>query len=167
MAHAELHKIIDHIVKRLFEPDTRRLKQWADLLCNRNQEVKGGTCNGFLYGGVFYRRSTIEGHIPDKRAIDPSLFPEMDAYLKDESIMRNDLGYIRQALFMLLEPCMCNQDFRDALPDCLLPDMPEPLPSLNRQREMGFTISDNPRAVRQVEKVLPMIQIYATARLIF
>ncbi len=167
MAAANLHQIIDAIIEELFKPDTRRLANWIDQLCNRNQEISRETCNGFIYGGVFYRRSTVEGMIPNKRSIHSSLGGDMDIYCRDQSLMLNDKAFIRQGLFMVLEPCQTDQDIRDALPECLIPCCSGNLGYLPRQNEACFTIKDNPRAARQFAKIFPTMEIYAAARLIF
>ena len=166
MAFADMHKLIDNVIDSLFAADNRRLQAWVDRLCEKNQEARREPVVGFLYGGVYYRPSNVIGAVPVKRAIDPSLYPQIDAFLADKRTIDDQKQLIRQGMFMVLDPCKSIDDIRDALPECLVDCLPN-LKTMPRHREAAFTIQDNPRACRQFAKILPIMEIYASARLIY
>jgi hypothetical protein len=170
MAFQDMHRLLDAIVDQLFAADNRRLQAWVDKLCQKNQEVRRTPVVGFLYGGVYYRPSNVLGLVHDKRALDPSLYDDVDTFLKDKSTIDADKHSVRQALFSILDPCKDLQDIRDTLPeflvDCAAQYAPH-LRSLTRSEETAFTIRDNPRALRQFNKALPKLETYAAARLIY
>lgn len=165
MAYKDAHKIIDHVVKVLFAADSRRLTAWIDRLCDRNQEVTRRPTQGFLYGGELYRRSTIVGDIAERRCIDPVLFVEIDEYLADKKKLERDKQQIRQGMMMVMEPCKTLEEIRDALPECLVDCIPE-LKAIERDKPAAYTLQDE-RSIRQFNKILPLMQIYSTARLVF
>jgi hypothetical protein len=166
MALPEMHKLIDEVIKILFAADDRRLQAWVDRLCEKNQELRREPVIGFLYGGRYFRPSNVVGLVKTKRALDPSMYDQIDAYLDDERQVDKDKAFIRQAMFAVLDPCKDIQDIRDALPECLVDCLPK-LKELSRHNQPAFTIQDNPRALRQFNKVLPMMEVYATARMVF
>jgi hypothetical protein len=166
MALPEMHKLIDEVIKVLFAADDRRLQAWIDRLCEKNQEARREPCIGFLYGGRYFKPSNVTGLVKVKRSIDPSLYPQIDQLLADEKLIDKDKAFIRQGMFAVLDPCRDVQEIRDALPECLVDCLPN-LKTLSRHNEPGFTVQDNPRALRQFNKILPMMEVYATARMVF
>lgn len=166
MAIAEMHLVLDQIIKTLFAADDRRLTTWVDKLCKMHQEASRETVYGFLYAGVYYRPSNVTGPVPHKRALHPSLYSDMETFLKGKRAVDDDKAFIRQTLFSLLDPCNTRQEIRDALPECLVDCLPN-LKELNRQAEAAWSIQGNARALRQYEKILPKMEIYSAARLIF
>lgn len=159
------HKIIDHIVDVLFTAEHRRLTAFIDDLCRENQEAHGESLDGFHYLGRFYRRQGLNGQLK-RKVLHFSLFPKMDAHLEDEAAIKSDELLIRQTLFQLLDPCRSEQEIRDALPNCLTDTLGESA-RLPRMSEAAFTIRDNPRAVKQYERVLPKLELYSAARLLY
>jgi hypothetical protein len=165
--------IIQHIIKTIFASEDRRLTSWIDRMCKRNQEAyriesKGQMVpvQGFIFNGAFYRPSDITGPISGRRALHGSLWSEMESLEKDKKLTDSDKGFIQQTLYALLDPCKTDQDIRDALPECLVSTLPQ-LNRYERTRSPAFTIEGNPRALRQYLKILPTIEDYAAARLIY
>jgi hypothetical protein len=159
------HKIIGAILDRLFGPERRRFKQWVDRLCQQNQALHGRV--GFLYEGVHYWPSTITyENKAEKKPVDESLVPEMDSYLKDKAIIDLDEHHVRQCLFNLLFPCDDGQGRRDALPECLVGIVPA-FQGMPRNRPEAWSIQENARALRQYQTVLPKIEMYVAARMIY
>jgi hypothetical protein len=90
----------------------------------------------------------------------------MDLLVADQAIVDDNRAYVQQSLVNLFDPCESLQDMRDTLPECLVGCVPR-LQQISREKEPAFTIKDNPRAMRQYLKVLPLMESYAAARLIF
>lgn len=156
----------ESLIKTLFANDLNRLAEWVDRMIKKNNECCGITSYAFLYNGSVYRQSNVVGRIDAPRLMHVSLMDEMEAFLKDKAIIDEDQAYIRQSLVNLFDPCETLQDMRDTLPECLVICLPQ-LQPMARTRPAGFTIESNPRAMRQYLRILPKMEAYAAARLIF
>jgi hypothetical protein len=159
------HKVIDHIVDVLFAAEHRRLAHAVDDLCKANNEAYGEHFDGFHYQGQFYRPQGLKGQLK-RKVLHLSLHPRMDLHLQDEASVKLDEQMIRQTLFQLLDPCRSEQDMRDALPNCLTDTLGESA-KLLRQNDEAFTIRDNERAMKQYKRVLPKLELYSAARLLY
>lgn len=165
--YAKMHEVIDEIVKTLFAADERRVTAWIDRMIGKNEECLGkSNVHCFIYNGDFYRQSNVRGHIQYRPALDYSLWDEMDKLVADQKAVDNDRAMVRQALVMLIEPCRTAQEVRDALPDCIAETMPQ-LQGLERRYQPLWTIATNPRAQRQIAKIMPKLELYSVARMIF
>lgn len=160
--------VIDQIVSHLFEPDNRRLQAWIDKIDGQNREAHNDqTLLGFTHMGRYFRPSHLAGAEPiGKKLIHSNLNPTIEAYLADERLVEDDKAMIRQGLSLLLDPCKDMQEVRDALPECLVDFLPE-LKEFERMSSELFTIEDNPRALKNFNKIRPKIDSYAVARLMF
>lgn len=158
---------IKRIIKALFAPDDRHFASWIDKIAKKNQEILGPQTHGYLYMGVFYKPSDYpyRGKPKEVKVLHPSLSSQMDDWLKAKAAVEHEKALIRQTLSLVLEPCQTIQDIRDSLPECLIETIPE-LTRMERQREPAFTLSNNVRAMRQYEKILPKMEEYAAARFI-
>jgi hypothetical protein len=161
-------KVINELIRRLFEADSKRLQKWVDKLDGENRKAhENNELLGFVYLGRYYRPSHVQGADPSgARLLHGSLTGQAEAYLRDESMVDSHKAFVRQGLVLLLEPCTTNQEMRDALPEGVVQLAPE-LKTLTRQSDECWTLEDNPRAKRQFEKVRLMIDTYAMARLIY
>jgi hypothetical protein len=160
------HKVIDHIISVLFAAEERRLTKAVNELCNANREAYNGEqLHGFHYQGRWYRYEDVSGAL-NRKVLHLSLFSRMDRHLADEAAVNMDKQMIRQTLFQLLDPCTSEQDMRDALPNCLSDTLGE-IGRLPRKNEEAFTIRNNPRAVKQYEKIKPKLELYSAARLLY
>lgn len=159
------HVIIDRIIDVLFVAEHRRLAKFITAMVDMNQEAHGRLLDGFHYEGIHYRREGLKGALT-KAVLHPSLEPQMDAHLLDRATVKNDEQQIRQTLFKLLDPCRSEQDIRDTLPNCLTDTLGDTA-RLARRNEPAFTIRDDARALRQYHKVLPRIELYSAARLLY
>lgn len=163
-----INNTINEIVKNLFAAEARRFQGWIDKLIKQNQEAYGvKEMPGFLYGGIFYRASWLgPGDWPGKKSLHHSLYPEMEALLKDREGVYRDRDFIRQTLVKLLQNCHDSEEIRNALPEGLVAMMPS-LSCIKRTAEPAYTIRGDARAMRQYEKMLPKIELYSAARLIY
>ena len=159
------HIVIDHIIETLFAAERRRLTGAVNDLCTANREAYGEPLEGFHYQGQWYRYDGVTGKLR-RKVLHFTLFDRMDAFLKDKAAIDLDEQMIRQTLFQLLDPCQSEQDMRDALPNCLTDTLGDAA-RLPRQSAEAFTILDNPRAMKQYKRILPKLEIYSAARLLY
>jgi hypothetical protein len=95
------------------------------------------------------------------------LWNQMEEYLKDEKDVQQDRELIKQTLFKCVFNWRDNQDFRNRLPDCIVPIMSDGIQNLQRTVSFEEATCFKERDQRQFEKILPKIALYATARLIY
>lgn len=155
----------DAVAAKLFNPDLSRLRTWIDRLVKLNQEEMGEDLAGFLFNGQWYRHSSLGKGKYVKKPLAYGLTAEMESYLEDEKIILMDKKLIHQAVYLRVMNCMTLQDVRDALPDCLTELFPE-LARLERIRNEQFFVN-NLSDLRQWSKILPKIEQYSVARLMF
>jgi hypothetical protein len=163
------HEMSLEIIENIFRAEHRRLATWINGLCRRNREAYGDPdLKAFIYSGKVYKHS--EDTTPDneckRRGLHSSLIGEMASYDMDKSVLGRDGSFISQALFTVLDDCRDVQEVRDALPNCLS-DKLQSIQGLSRTRPEAFTILDNPRALRQYQKILPRIELDAATSLIY
>ena len=120
----------------------------------------------FLYAGEYHRPEWLPAGKFPKTGLHMTLWPEIDKFLADRKIIRDDEQLISQTLFALVRDCTDQQELRDALPECLVNIIPE-FTSMKRYCDAEVKIMHNERAHRQYLKVLPLIEAYAVARLIY
>lgn len=157
--------IIKHITSKLFEHEIVRLNNLILKLHNKNQELHGPH-DAYTYEGYVYRYNDLRGNLKTK-FLDYQLHSEMDLFLKDNKLISDDKQEISQILMKLLESCNFYQDYRDALPECIIDTLPNEMRNLSRIMPEAYTIASDNRATRQYEKVLPKIQMYSAMRLIY
>lgn len=163
-----LHKLIFPIVANLFASEAGRLQKWVDVLSNKDRACRSATeTNGFIFVGRTFTPSWVgKGYWP-RQELQKELHPEGMQLVHSYRIMENDQIAVRQGLVLLLGSCETLQDVRDALPECLVAHSDPEIKKLSRTRETGFSIADNPRKISQYEAVLPLIQVYSVANMIY
>uniref|UniRef100_A0AB39ACL1 Uncharacterized protein n=1 Tax=Erwinia phage Fifi051 TaxID=3238787 RepID=A0AB39ACL1_9CAUD len=162
---SSLYHSIQDLMAAMFEAERRRLQANIDRLVDQHREITGSSPTGFMYNGVLFRHSktkTIE-RLP---MLAWSLNDEMNRHLKDEAQIMLDCQQISQIIFKLLSRATCDQEARDLLPDCVVSLIPK-FSQLRRSRSVEEAIEDDPRLVRQYQKMLPKIQIYVVSRLMY
>jgi hypothetical protein len=161
------HKLINVIMDVLLGPEDRRFVNWIDQLCRRNQEFQTKPVTGFLHDGVYYRPSNIAVAADvQKLLLHDELYGEMDIYLRDKAQVDLDRSQIKQILFALLYPCQTQQDYRDALPDCIASVVPV-IGHTPRSGEALWSIKDNTRALRQYAQIEARLEMYVAARIMY
>lgn len=158
------HQWITAILDTLFGAEARRLQKSVDALHDQNQEACRESLDGFMFQGKFYRHSASAAGGGKRKTLHLSLWPAMQAHLADEAQVELDKQKIRQVLFRLIEPCHCLQHVRDAIPDCIADTLPPEISSLDR---MGGPNFQTLRDLRQYNAVLPRIEFYSAARLLY
>lgn len=160
------HVLIDHIISCLFSSEKRRLENFIATMIDTNQEASGTRLDGFHYQGTFYRREGLRGQLV-RKVLHLSLHRQMDDHLADAAKITSDEQEIRQTLFKLMNPCVTINEIRDTLPNCLTNTLPDWASRLDRVQEEAWSIQSDARAVRQYNKVLPKIELYSAARLLY
>lgn len=163
------YMVIAGLIQALFGKEIKRLTAWTDKMIganNRKLGLSNETSTSFLYEGTIYRRSGTTGRQAPPKLLDPEMFEEMVLLLQDAAIVDDQRASVQQVLVNLFDPCTSKQDMRDTLPECLVGCVPE-FQRMERTREPAWTIAHNPRAMRQYAKLLPLMESYAAARLIF
>ena len=165
--NSSIFKVIQHLTKSLFAAEHRRLDKAVAQLIKLNNEATSQNMAGFLYYGEYY---TAEGHQTSRGApkvtLHDSLDEKMKWHLKDSQQIAEDQAMISQIIFKLCSPCESLQEMRDTLPDCLAQMIPA-LASLPRHNEVGYSLRGDTRASRQFQDLLPKIEMYSAARLLY
>ncbi len=165
--NTSMFKLIKHLLENLFIAEHRRLdKSIADLI-RANNETKRTQAAGFLFFGEYYTAEGFQqvGNNP-KVQLDDSLKQKMEWHLKDAETVANDRRLIGQIVYKLTDPCTTLQDMRDSLPDCLSTMIPV-LKSMPRHNEVGWSLRQDTRSTKQFNKLLPKIEMYSAARLLY
>jgi len=167
MSLLNAHNTIKEITADLFTAEERRLSKVREHLIAANREqYPNRPHDGFTYKGKPYDPPNLISGKRVRVPLHPSLYDRMDNFLADESQIWTDRHQISQMLFSVLKSCESLQDIRDALPECLVGSL-RYLRGLVRQRPPAYTLNTNPRILRQFEKLLPRIEFYSTARLLY
>lgn len=158
-------------VKHLLLAELVRLDGVLNKIIDQNDVINGiDVSAGFLHQGEYYQRSnaTRTPTYGERVPLNPDLWDKMDSYLKASSRLIGEVHLINQTVFRLVRGCQTYQDVRDALPECLvIQDQSGKYKGLKRTREAAWTLKGDEMALRQYEKVLPSIEYYAAAHLIF
>lgn len=171
MANDALFRFIEQLKDKLFEPEERRLKRGIDRLVEMHEEIKGPSYMTFMFGGEKYchsRATTISTVVP---MLAWELNEEMEKWLKDRKSVNLDKDQIGQMIFRLQDAVMKTgheqelQERRDALPECLVFLVPG-FQSIPRRFNIEFFLRTE-RDMRQYQKILPKIEMYAMSKLIY
>lgn len=165
------HSYITPILSSLFQAEHRRLDGTIKRLHLANKTAWGGKeGNGFIHQGEFYVPSGTPAAGRKFLPIHCDMLGEADEFVADKQKIGNDSQVISQLLFKLLEPCgICsdlNQDIRDAIPDCITDTLPPEVKALGRIRQPTFFLNHE-RDLRLYNQVIPTIEFYSIARLIY
>lgn len=170
MSDDSIRKLLEAIITNLFRADDRRIVDFETNMINRNSEVLMKRLEGFVYLGIQYRMPGMKGRVTSDN-LHESLHSAMDTHLTDKAKVHSDKQQISQILLKLIDGCMRGpgfpQELRDTLPDCLTVMVYPHGNAPERIRSEAFTLTDDPRAMRQYLKILPLIQAYSVGRLLY
>jgi hypothetical protein len=167
MALACINPLIDEIKSVLFAPEKRRLATAIDQLVDQNEEIRHrSTVQGFMFNGETYIHSRAPMRHKSYPILAWALNEDMERWLKDRKQVQLDEAQIGQMLFKLLYQANDLQEIRDTLPECLVSLVPQ-LRGMQRKFEQEFLIRHNERDLKQFRKILPKIELYAMASLIY
>lgn len=163
-------ELISDLLTKLFEAEKRRLKAVINELNSQNKRLKNLAVDGFLYGGQLYMPSgvstVVAGPGQCKATLAFKLNDQMETWLRDHKTIRDDHDLIKQMLFRLLKPCISERAIRDALPECLV-TLDRRFSTYCRSDPPGWPFENDPRAMRQFLKLVPKMEVYSAARLLY
>lgn len=163
----------DAIIKKLFEPEERRIQGIVDELFLANKAIKKqDQIYGFMHMGKRYLPTQF---LAVKSAMHKQLLPSLafelleqaNAFQADVSKVEADKAQIRQAIVLLIEQTNGGQELRDALPDCIVNLFPQLAQIRRLIQDFTWLIRSNPYAIASVEKALPKMEFYAATHLIY
>lgn len=159
--------LIEALAVRLFEPEYRRLGKEVERLDKLNQEIRGHRTQGFMLAGQYYFPPDC-AYRPQagQPSLDFSLSFHGQVFLKDKAHVEDDKQLIKQIIHLLIKDCDSIEDVRDALPESLI-ELSSVLGMIPRTRETAYTISHDPRMMRQYEQLLEKIDFYVATRMIY
>lgn len=166
MALACINPLIDEIKSMLFAPENRRLAAAIDQLVDSHDEINRDHTMGFMFNGEVYRHSRSNTIYQSWPMLAWALNGDMERWLKDRKQVQLDEAQIGQMLFKLLYQANDLQEIRDTLPECLVSLVPQ-LRAMQRKFNQEFLIRHNERDLKQFRKILPKIEMYAMASLIY
>ena len=147
--------------------ETRRLTKVMDEIIERNMELTPTPIMGFIHQGLSYRHTQA----PMGKVIYPELHvqltDDMSSYLTSKGNIKSDLQLISQALFPIIRLSTSQQDLRDGLPDCLVSTLMLDVAKLPRTRPPAFMLEEGSRAHQTYQRVLPKIEFFTAARLLY
>ena len=168
------HQWIDVIVDSLFKAENRRLDRMITELTRRNNNLKKVTAPGFTHMG--------RKHIPNDMAhqyaanrmanvhlplLHFELIAEVSKLQVDLDQLQNDETAIRQILWKLLRDRNTYQEIRDALPDCISNTIKELQPYDRMINDPRHFLEHDPRALKMYDKILPKIEMYSVAGMLY
>jgi hypothetical protein len=168
MAKGKPQTWADLIIALLREPEDRRLQRALDRIVSMNCQVTKNPVRGFLYQGLAYRHTDCGDPVNTFKSIDPSLYGEVEAWLQDRVTIANELKHIAQSMRPLWDNSQSLQDVRDALPESLVSCFPpQVFKDLDRTRPEGWNLEPLSRAERQFRTIVPKLDAYTVARLLY
>jgi hypothetical protein len=168
MGDGQILQWIESIKRQLFKAELRRHNEIIEELNERNSKIKQIQYIGFTHRGDFFIPKSCQ-HIrikPKLPTLAFELIPEAEKFFLELDKFNLDSKQIHQILFKLLNPCMDKQDIRDALPECIVALFPK-LSAIERRNEPQWSIRNNPRAIKEYQKILPKIEMYSMSRLLY
>ncbi len=160
-------EFIDQLVSSIFRAERKNLRIRELTFIYENRKLSSNHSDGFYFSGKYY--SDLVNSLVSKGTkgfLHISLVPQMQAYVKDKSMMEFEETRVRQCLVLVLQPCASSQDYRDALPN-LLVEKVSSLRELPRTRPEGYTLENNPMQMKQYQKLREKIEYYNTLGLFY
>lgn len=164
----EKQQTLQEILQVLFEGENRRARKELNSLIDDNNQIKSATYYGFTFGGIPYLKEAYPTMMAaDQRpSLSWQLCSRMDQYVDDARQLALDLKQIRQILTLLLQPVTTWEEFRNALPECLVA-CSSTLFKYPRTDEAGFTLLNNQRQHKQFLALVTKMDMYFATRLMF
>ena len=174
----DTYQIMAKIMHRLFVPEQRRLDKMIEDLTNQNDRIKKRKTYGFMHmGQVFVSEvnkemfKTLYGGSRNNSAIPTisiELIEQVADFMGQQRQMENDQNMIKQVLFKLVAPANTIQEFRDALPECVVQILSGTLRDMPRTvTDPTYLIQDDWRSIRDYKKVISKIEFYAMTSIIY
>lgn len=157
------------VVNDIMDAEYKHIQRQVDELVDKNKELLGpGTDDGFIYMEQWYARTGMVGR--PNQGLHPDLYSTMQRIAAFTKVLDDDKKIITQVLGKLVVACDTLEEMRNELPECVISLHPPmwrnsytqiPYP---RTRTAAQSIQNNPRELRQYEKILTKIGAYCAMR---
>lgn len=165
--NSTLNEVITEILKSLFASEKNALQPRILEIINKNATLMGSVgANGFRYKGETYSNLAHATRLGNNTNLHHDLYNEMDLLLVEKKELDYDKARVKAGLIILLQTAYTDQDYRDALPNCLT-SMIERFRNLPRTREEAYTLKDDPVRMNQYKKVAPIIEYHSASRFLY
>lgn len=162
----DLHAVVlNRVVLEIFRTEEEEQQREIDEVITQNQTLYGsGTDSGFWYRDRWYASRDRVG--TSTQVLHEDLYPKMERLAAHIKRTENDRQIFRQVLGKLIHKCQNLQEIRDELPETIINLDPDMWYQYQRTGPEAQSIRDNPRDLRQYEKVLMKIRGYCALRLV-
>lgn len=165
--NSTLNEVITELLKKLFAPEKDALQPRILEIISKNATLMGNVAaNGFRYKGETYSNLAHAQRAGASSNLHADLYNEMDLLLVEKKELDYDKARIKAGLIILLQTAYTDQDYRDALPNCLV-SMIDRFKQLPRTREEAYTLKDDPVRMNQYKKVAPLIEYHSASRFLY
>lgn len=165
--NSTLNEIINELLEKLFAPEKQSLQPRIQEIIQRNGQLMGNVgANGFRYKGETYSNLANATRLGNNTSLHADLFEDMDRLLVEKKELDYDRARVKAGLIILLQSAYTDQDYRDAVPNCLAV-LVDRLSSLPRTREEAYTLKDDPQKLHQYKKVVSLIEYHAASRYLY
>lgn len=160
--------IMQAVVARLYEPETRRLNNMVTQLVARNCEVRKIESACFMHNGeIFLANDMAMPPAGQRPYLDFSLRDEVAEYVSIRDKSAHNKQRIGQLITKLIEPCESLADIRNVLPECLVGICRDMFGEFDRTNEPAYNAVGNPRVQREYAKMLPVISTLAMGHMLY
>lgn len=153
------------VLEDIFRAEYTQQQKEVDELIAKNKELLGpDTDDGFWYMDRWFAGSNTRGLTT--QGLHRDLDPTMQRLVHHMKRVQNDQQIISQVLAKLICTCTTKEEARNELPDTIIDLDQEYWADCPRTRPEALSIKDNPRDVRQYQKVLLKIRSYCALRFV-
>jgi hypothetical protein len=158
-------QMIQWLVKKLLYPDREMVRKQIDELVENNNLILGASFPGFAYASDYFETGgRILPNIGWDPLLDEKLHPKIVGVADRWRRLENDVMHIDQVFRQLTERCQTWQEFRDALPDCVI-QFEDNLRSMPRTQHESY-FQGKPATRFSYEMLLPRLHTYAAMHLL-
>lgn len=155
--------VLKMLIGLIFEAEFKLFQRQIDDLILKNIEFFPSKEAGFIYLDKWYSASGWTAR--SNYQLHQSLHPTMHRLVHYRKTVDDDRQIISQILGKLLSACDTTEQVRNEIPECVASLNPS-WSTIPRTQDPAQSIQDNPRDVRQYEKVLFKIEAYCAMRLL-
>jgi hypothetical protein len=156
--------MVSWLIKKLLYPDREMVRKQIDELVAANNLILNTPYPGFVYGSDYFERGgRILTNICWDPPLDESLHPKVIGVADRWKRLEKDVEYICDIFIQLTERCRTWQEFRNALPDCVI-QFEDELRSIPRTRCETHYFRGPLRF--SYEMLLPRLHTYAAMHLL-
>lgn len=151
----------------LFLAENTRIDKEVTNLCQKNANLTGQPCFGFLYQAKRFIPAINMDALKKQRnlpGLHIKLAEDVMHFNSDSMRLERDKTQIKQLFFLLLRDCNNEQDVRNNLPECVinLTELKHTYP-----RMYDGTLRLLPSIRKDYENLLPKIEMYSASYLLY